>query len=404
MAKKKSKGKQPAQRSNGKEPMQKRSGNVGVIMGEALAESLGLNGYTPLDQNPEIIAGCRRIATLVSSMTLHLMENSKEGDKRIVNELSRKIDVEPWSLGTRKTWMEFIIMNLLIYGKGNSVVLPITQGGILQDLRPMPSNAVRFEADPLTGYKIYINSKEYRPDEVLHFVNNPHKNYPWKGQGLNTSLRDLARNLDQARETSKGFMESKWKPSVIIMVDANTDEFSSKKGRKALLEEYIETNEAGEPWIIPGEQFNIESVKPLSISDLAIPDTMTLDKKTVASILGVPTFVLGEGDFNADEWNNFINSTVKPLTDGIQQEMTKKLILNPKWYIRFNIRSLYAYDIEKLSKVGYEGYSRGVITGNEVRDWLGLNPMDGLDELIVLENYIPLEDVGNQKKLEKEKN
>ena len=114
--------------------------------------------------------------------------------------------------------------------------------------------------------------------------------------------------------------------------------------------------------------------------------------------------MLGEGDFNADEWNNFINTTVKPLTDGIQQEMTKKLILNPKWYIKFNIRSLYSYDIEKLSKVGYEGYSRGVITGNEVRDWLGLNPMDGLDELIVLENYIPLEDVGNQKKLEKEKN
>ena len=240
MAKKKSKGKQPAQR--------RRGGNVGVIMGEALAESLGLSGYTPLDQNPEIIAGCRRIATLVSSMTLHLMENSKEGDKRIVNELSRKIDVEPWSLGTRKTWMEFIIMNLLLYGKGNSIVLPITQGGILQDLRPIPADLVRYEADPITGYKIYINGKEYRPEEVLHFVNNPHKRYPWKGQGLNVVLRDLATNLDQARETSKGFMESKWKPSVIIMVDANTDEFSSKTGRKALLEEYIETNEAGEPY------------------------------------------------------------------------------------------------------------------------------------------------------------
>lgn len=396
MAKKKSKGKQPAQRKNG--------GNVGVIMGEALAESLGLNGYTPLDQNPEIVAGCRRIADLVSSMTLHLMENSKEGDRRIVNELSRKIDIDPWSLGTKKNWMDFIVMNLLLYGKGNSVVLPITQGGILEDLRPMPSQVVRFEADPLTGYKIYINSKEYSPEEVLHFVHNPHKRYPWKGQGVTVTLKDLARNLDQARETERGFMESKWKPSVIIMVDANTDEFSSKSGRKKLLEEYIETNEAGEPWIIPGEQFNIESVKPLSISDLAIPDTVKLDKKTVASILGVPCFVLGEGDFNAEEWNNFVNSTIRPIAQGIEQEMTRKLILNPKWYIRFNLRSLYAYDIEKLSKVGYEGYSRGVITGNEVRDWLGMNPKDGLDELIVLENYIPLEDVGNQKKLEKEKN
>lgn len=396
MAKKRSKGKQPAQRKSG--------GNVGVIMGEALAESLGLNGYTPLDQNPEIVAGCRRIADLVSSMTLHLMENSKEGDRRIVNELSRKIDIDPWSLGTKKTWMDFIVMNLLLYGKGNSIVLPITQGGILEDLRPMPSSTVRFEADPLKGYKIYINSKEYSPEEVLHFVHNPHKRYPWKGQGVTVTLKDLARNLDQARETERGFMESKWKPSVIIMVDANTDEFSSKAGRSQLLEEYIETNEAGEPWIIPGEQFSIESVKPLSISDLAIPDTMKLDKKTVASILGVPCFVLGEGDFNAEEWNNFVNTTIRPIAQGIEQEMTRKLILNPKWYIRFNLRSLYAYDIEKLSKVGYEGYSRGVITGNEVRDWLGMNPKDGLDELIVLENYIPLEDVGNQKKLEKEKN
>ena len=188
------------------------------------------------------------------------------------------------------------------------------------------------------------------------------------------------------------------------MVDANTDEFSSKEGRKTLLEEYIETNEAGEPWIIPGEQFSIESVKPLSISDLAIPDTMKLDKKTVASILGVPCSVLGEGEFDSEEWNNFINTTIRPIAQEIEQEMTRKLILNPKWYVRFNLRSLYAYDIEKLSKVGNEGYSRGYITGNEVRDWLGMNPKDGLDELIVLENYIPLEDVGNQKKLEKETN
>lgn len=402
MAKKKSKGKQPGQ---AKKPMQQRhKGNVGVIMGEALAESLGLNGYVPLDQNPEIVAGCRRIADLVSSMTLHLMENSKEGDKRITNELSRKIDINPWSLGTKKAWMDFIVMNLLLYGKGNSIVLPITQGGILEDLRPMPSGTVRFEADPLTGYKVYINNKEYKPGEVLHFVHNPHKKYPWKGQGVTVTLRDLARNLDQARETSKGFMESKWKPSVIIMVDANTDEFSSKEGRKTLLEEYIETNEAGEPWIIPGEQFSIESVKPLSISDLAIPDTMKLDKKTVASILGVPCSVLGEGEFDSEEWNNFINTTIRPIAQEIEQEMTRKLILNPKWYVRFNLRSLYAYDIEKLSKVGNEGYSRGYITGNEVRDWLGMNPKDGLDELIVLENYIPLEDVGNQKKLEKETN
>ena len=41
-------------------------------------------------------------------------------------------------------------------------------------------------------------------------------------------------------------------------------EFSSPEGRRKLLNEYAGSAEAGEPWLIPAEQFSVEQVKPLS--------------------------------------------------------------------------------------------------------------------------------------------
>ena len=361
-------------------------------------DTLCCSGYTKLSHNPEIMAAVNKIADLISSMTIHLMSNTDKGDVRIKNELSKKIDINPNQYMTRKTFIAALVRYILLEGDGNAVVLPKYKDGLIEDLIHVPAGHYTLLPNGY-GYKIQINGTEFEASELLHFVINPSPDYPWKGTGYRVTLKDVANNLKQAAETKKGFMESKWKPSMIVKVDGLTEEFSNKEGRKKLLEQYIESSEAGEPWMIPSEQFDIKEIRPLSLNDIALADSVKLDKRTVAAILDIPAFIVGEGDFKGEEWNNFISTRIKAMCNAIEQEYTKKLLISPDWYFRFNIRSLYAYDIEKLSKVGNECYVRGIMCGNEVRDWIGLSPMEGLDGLVILENYIPLGMIGEQNKL-----
>ena len=76
-----------------------------------------------------------------------------------------------------------------------------------------------------------------------------------------------------------------------------------------------------------------------------------------------------------------------------------RLLLSPSRYFRLNPRSLYAYSMADLSSVACDLYVRGLMTGNEVRDWLGMTPKKDLDQLVMLENYIPAGMIGDQKKL-----
>ena len=379
-------------------PVQKRS--VGYVLGNDF-DNLCCTEYTSLDRCPEIMTACRVIAELIGSMTIYLMANTANGDVRIKNELSRKIDIDPIDTMVRAEWMDAIVMNLLLYGKGNSVVVPHTWDGLIRSLEPISASRVSFMpvGNSYREYRILIDGRPHDPANVLHFVLNPDEYYLWKGKGLHITLRDLAKNLKQASETERGFMESKWKPSIIVKVDAMIDEFSTPEGRQKILDDYVKAASVGEPWLIPGEQFQVEQVRPLSLADLAIADTVEMDKRAVAAIIGVPPFMLGVGEYNQKQWNNFIQTKIRPMCQKIAQELTKKLILTEKWYFKFNTLSLMDWDVTSISQVFGVLYDRGIVTGNEVRDRIGLDPKEDLDKLLVLENYISVDKVNDQKKL-----
>ncbi len=355
-------------------------------------------GYTPLSKNEEIRRCVFKIADLVSNMTIMLMENGENGDIRLKNELSKKIDIYPNNNMTRKNFIHKLVTDMVL--TGNAVAYPQVQNGLIDNLKILNADSLHFD-EVGDSYQIRYRGTPYYPDEVLHFVLNPDDDYPFKGQGYTQLIKETVMNLLQANATKKGFLKSKWKPSMIISINSDAEELQDPEKRSKILGSYTKTTEIGEPWLIPAGEIDVKTIQPLTLNDLAIQDSITLDLKVIASAIGVPGFMVGVGAFNKEEYNNFISTTIMSIAMILQQELSKKLLFSPTMYFKFNPKSLMQYNLTEQVQFVKELVGGGMLNRNEGRAEFDYPPVDkpGMNDYIVLENYVPVERVGDQKKL-----
>lgn len=118
-------------------------------------------------KNEEIRRCTHKIADLVSNMTIMLMQNSTNGDLRIKNNLSKKVDIYLNSNMIRKNFIYKIVTDMIL--TGNAVVLPKIKNNLIDDLQILNIDRVSFESDG-EGYKIRYGTTIFYPDELLHFV------------------------------------------------------------------------------------------------------------------------------------------------------------------------------------------------------------------------------------------
>lgn len=361
------------------------------------------HGYRTLSDCPEIKSGIERIAEIISSMSIHLMKNTNKGDVRVKNGLSRFVDITPSSKMNRQLLISWIVQEMLLFG--NALVIPHTKNGFFIDFEAIPHGEYSLVDDDRSfknNRKYYIklnaDNKLYKPDEVLHFRYNPSMKKPWVGESQEVILKDLIDGLGQARATVHDFLEHQMLPTVIVSVDALPDDLKTEEGRDSIEKRFIRRAKNGQPWIIPS-MMEVEQMKPLTLNDVGINERAAIDKKTVASILGIPEFLLGVGDYDQDSYNNFIRTKIAVICKAIEQELSRKILIDDNSYFIFNRKSMLSYDLDTLGELYMNLFEHGIVTGNEVRDVMGMSPLDDLDKLLILENYIPVDKSGEQKKL-----
>lgn len=337
-------------------------------------------------------------SAVIGSATIYLMQNGKYGNKRLHNALSRKIDIEPWSLGTRQLFISWIVGTMLGEGDGNAFVLPHfdPSTGNLLDLEPMP-DAVAQPINNGRDYQVIWRGKKYDRDTVIPFRIFPDPQQPWKGSGWKVPACRILESISNFEAVKANLSSPDYQPPMIVYAALDEDVFSDEK-RQKFREKYLEDVERGKPWILPDNVLKVDRWQPLSLSDLAVKDGCELDRKALATLTGTPPFMVGEGTFSQAEYNNWIRSRVLPICQSITQPLTLCLLDNPNWFFTMPEKRLYSYTPMELATMGLALADHGYAMGDEVRDMAMLDPA-GLTDFRALENFIPYDMAALQNKL-----
>lgn len=349
--------------------------------------------YRRLKDAPEIKAALNYISDTVANITIQLYENTDQGNKKIKNALSKKINVNPYKYYTRQQFIKFIVDNLLLYG--NAIIYPKFKDGLIDELIPIPKDNYELLEDVKTDYKIIISGETYYPNQVLHFKLNPNTHTPWKGEGIKIDLEELSRSI-----IDLGDAKNEINKTIVLGVDSMAEELFTEEGQEQLTKKFIDDNGKIRPVIIvPSGLIKVEQIQQTSLTETGLEQSIKLNREKIAGLLGVPAFLLGVGTYKKEEYQHFIRTKITTITKAIEQELTQKLLIADNLFFKFNINSLLNNDLVELANVYTALYSRGLITGNEVRDIFDLNPKEELEGFIMLENYIPMELIDKQNKL-----
>ena len=124
----------------------------------------------------------------------------------------------------------------------------------------------------------------------------------------------------------------------------------------------------------------VEQIKGSTPADIDLRELRQMLITEIAALMRVPPFMAGA---NADQrynnvrqyWTAFHRDTLQPIITNIEEAFKLKL-LNEDEYLHFDVNKILKGDVEVTGRVMTNLVSNGVITPNEARKEIGMNPSD----------------------------
>ena len=356
--------------------------------------TLNLANYPAMSLSP-VYSAVQIISNAIASLPIDVCIKQDNRKQKLDNHTVYHLFDN--TLMTRYTTMKTMMCDLLLIGNAYAYIKRDETGKPIELRYVRPSDVqIEFnEAKQQLYYKIpTVRRGAIEPIDMIHLTINSLEGV--YGRGIlffADKTVKLAKNADKA---SSNFFSSGCAVNGILSSDAMrlTDEQRNK-----IRQSWTSAQTGDGSGIAVLEAGMKYSPVASSMQDAQMIETRLFNVNEIARFFNISPILLGDlshSQYGTIESANieFVQHTLLPYVEMIECEFTRKLILPVEHniYINFNTNVLLKADKQTEANYITTLTKNGIITINEARQMLSLNPIDGCDDLI-----LPYTDVASNK-------
>jgi len=350
------------------------------------------------------------LSETVSTLPCHLYKLSEDRASRnhlYNDQLHQVVYKSPNDWQTAAEFWQMQMVNLCLRGNSYNYIVRGSSGRVIA-LHPIPvdSVSVDIQHQNRVTYRVTIGEKGkertevFQPEEVLHFKSMSLDGIiglspiSYQGYLLGGAIeqRDHANNVFANGSTPRG----------VLMVDGTLSDDAYQNLRESWESAHGGTKNANRVALLEaGVKFAPISMSP---GDVQLIETRKMSREEICGMFRVPPHMvadLSRATFsNISEQNlEFYRSAISPYLNAFETRMNFQLLGDSTREFRFDVSNLirgdFAGEVESYKKL----LEIGVMSPNEVRARLDMNPREGGDEFISGSNNLTFGDQQQQEQL-----
>lgn len=289
---------------------------------------------------------------------------------------------------------EYAQSSVLLYGNAYIHIVRDKNGEVisLESLEPWKVQLLKNGSRYVYAYYGDDKTMSLSPDDILH-IKSLGPSIKTGKSVIQTHAETIGLGLD-ARKFASGFFGGNARPAGILSVKTplNSNAWENFKKMWQTAQEKLRSEE-NKTIFLPAElDYKALTVSPV---DTELLSMMKLNRSEIAGIFNVPAHMINDlekATFSniSEQTIQFIRFSVMPWVVNWEQELNRKIFTEAErkagYFVKFNLAGIMRGTAGERATFYHAAITDGWMSRNEARQLEDMNPVDGLDEMLVSVN------------------